>query len=862
MLFSFLVFPFRGGAQVRPIYDNGAAGLGQILKRLQTTASLMHTAAHPDDEDSGMLAYAARRDQARTVYLSLNRGDGGQNVIGEELFEPLGVIRTEELLQARRLDGGEQLFTRVMDYGFSKKREEAARIWGEQLTLGDMVRAIRTFRPMVVVSRFTGTPADGHGQHQLAGYLTPIAFKAAADPKQFPEQIAEGLSTWQAKKFYVSQPFRPDPANPPTLTINTGEFDALIGRSYFEIAMEGRSQHKSQEMGGLELRGRFTSGMRLVETFGKKIESETGMFDGLDTSISGIPSITGDSYTPLYPKLAALQQTAEEALRSYDVYHPSKLIPILAKGYAQAVEAEGSTRNPDSKFLIDQKAREFAKALQMASGVVVDALSSSETIVPGDSVNVAVRVFAPETAAVKVGNVSISTPKGWTSESSPEPFQQETVFRPRRENASHTAFFTVASPRDAKPTEPYWLENPRNKNFTFDWNDKASYNRPFQAPLLTAKVEIEIGGQVIAIDRDVQYRYADDIRGEIRRDVNVVPAVTLNLDQKILIVPTGPKPQKKRIVMSVTNNSVNPVKGSVSLNSNAASELKYTASSPTFELKSRGEKTAITFDVEIPAKSKSEEFEIYGQASVGGTLFSQEMQTIEYPHIQTHRLYSRATTKVNVLDLKVSPVRVGYVMGSGDKVPQAIERLGLGVKMLDEDYLTTGDLSQFDTIVIGIRASQVRPDYVANNGRLIEFVKNGGTMIVQYQQQEFANMNLTPLPAKMEGNIRTVDETAPVKILQPANPVFSFPNKITERDFDNWVQERNLYTLTSWDEKFVPLLETHDEGEKESLGGMLYLPFGKGKYVYSSYSWFRQLPVGNPGAYRIFANMLSLPKAR
>ncbi|MBK8149939.1 MAG: PIG-L family deacetylase [Acidobacteria bacterium] len=861
LLLSFFLFPFVFRAQVRPIYDNGASGLGQILKRLQTTASFMHTAAHPDDEDSGLIAYAARKQQARTVYLSLNRGDGGQNVIGEELFEPLGVIRTEELLQARRLDGGEQLFTRVMDYGFSKKREEAARIWGEQLTLGDMVRAIRKFRPMVIVSRFVGTPADGHGQHQLAGYLTPIAFKAAADPKQFPEHFAEGLTPWQAKKLYVSQSFTNNPSNPPTLVVNTGEYDSLIGRSYFEIAMEGRSQHKSQEMGMLELRGKFTSGMRLLETVGDKVEKETSMFDGLDTSIKGIPSISGDRYDPLFPKLAALQETAELALRSYDIYAPEKLIPILAKGYAQAVEAEGSTRNPDSKFLIRQKEREFAKALQMAAGVVVDALSNSETIVPGDSVNVGVRVFAPENADVKVKDVSLQAPRGWSAESSPEPVQQESGFRPRRETASHAAFFTVVSAKDAKPTEPYWLENPRNKNFTFDWQDAASKNLPFQPALMKAEVKLEIGGQLIAIERDVQYRYSDDIRGEIRRDVSVVPAVTVSLDQKILIAPMSAKLQKKRLVLSVTNNSPNPLKGSVALNSNASKELKYAASSSTFDLKARGEKTAITFDVEIPPAKVAASFEIYAQASVGGAVYSDEMQSIEYPHIQTHRLYSRATTKVNVLDLKVAPVRVGYVTGSGDKVPQAIERLGLNVKLLDEDYLSTGDLSQFDTIVIGIRASQVRPDYVANNGRLIEFVRNGGTMIVQYQQQEFARLNLTPSPAKMESNIRTVDETAPVKILQPMNPVLSYPNKITDRDFDNWVQERNLYTLTAWDDKFTPLLETHDEGEKESLGGMLYAEIGKGRYVYTSYSWFRQLPVGNPGAYRIFANLLSLPKA-
>jgi LmbE family N-acetylglucosaminyl deacetylase len=856
ILLSIINYPLSVKPQVRPIYDHGAAGLGQLLKRLQTTASAMHTGAHPDDEDSGLLAYLARREMARTVYLSLNRGDGGQNVIGEELFEQLGVIRSEELLQARRLDGGEQLFTRVMDYGFSKKREESARIWGEQLALGDMVRAIRMYRPLVIISRFSGTPADGHGQHQLAGYLTPIAFKAAADPKMFPEHFAEGLTPWQAKKLYVGQGFANNPNNQPTVVLNTGEYDSLIGRSYFEIAMEGRSQHKSQEMGLLELRGRFTSGMRLLENLGNKTEKETSVFDGIDTSIKGIAALANDSNSNLTPKLVALQETAELALKSYDIYNPNKLIPILAKGYQQAIEAKGSTRDPDSKRMLRQKADEFAKALQMTAGVVVDALADTETIVAGDSTNVAVRVFAPDKADVKIKSTVLKTPNGWTAETSPEPTQPETGFRPRRETAFQSSFFTVVSAKDAKLTEPYWMENPRHKNFTFEWNDKDSKNLPFQNPLVTAEVKLEIGGQEITVEREVEYRYADDIRGEIRRDLNVVPAVTVGLESNLLIAPASNKAQKHRLVMTVSNNSPREIEGTAKFNLPTGWTLS--PNSGEFALKSKGEKTALAFELTIPANAKPDSYKLTASATVDGKDYDWQMQTIAYPHIQTHRIYSKADVTAQVVDLKVAPVKVGYVAGSGDKVPQAIQRLGLNVTMLDEKLLSTGNLSQFETIVVGIRASQVRPDYVANNGRLHEFVKNGGTLIVQYQQQEFARLNLPPYPAKMDGNIRTVDENAPVKILQPTNPIFNVPNKITDKDFENWVQERNLYTLTSWDEKYIPLLETHDEGENESKGGMLYAEIGKGKYIYTAYSWFRQLPVGNPGAYRIFANMLSL----
>ena len=861
LLFAFIASGIPVKSQVRPVYDMGAIGLGQALKRLQTTASAMHTGAHPDDEDSGLLAYLARKEQARTSYLSLNRGDGGQNVIGEELFESLGTIRTEELLQARRLDGGTQFFTRVMDYGFSKKREEAARIWGEREVLGDMVRAIRLFRPLVIVSRFSGIPSDGHGQHQLAGYLTPIAFKAAADPNEFPEQIKEGLQPWRALKLYVSQSFVPNPQNVPTLTLNTGEYDPVIGRSYFEIAMEGRSQHKTQEMGVLELRGKQSSGLRLLENLAGKTEKESSIFDGIDTTIKGIAGLTNNREEPFAKKLAELQESAETALKTYDPYNPHKLVSILAKGYRQALDAERSTANPASKEMLRQKQSEFAHALLLASGTVVDALSDTDTVVAGDAVNVAVRIFAPDTTVVNVKKAEIDVPEGWAAEKTAEPSAPTTQsFRPRREDSRAAAFFKVTTAADAAPTQPYWLEKPRH-NYTFDWSaPDAAKNRPFQDPLVSAEITLEIGGQEITVKREVQYRYADDIRGELRREINVVPAVTIGMDSNLLIAPVFAKAAKYRLVMTVTNNKSGTIKGSASFDVPAGWTLS--PRSGGFELKQKGDKTALTFDLTIPANVRADAYKLHAKATVDSKVFDQQVQDIAYPHIQTHRIYTRADVTAQVLDLTVAPVRVGYIMGSGDKVPQAIRRLGLNVTMLGEKDLATGDLSQFDTIVVGIRASQVRPDYVANNERLMDFVKNGGTMIVQYQQQEFTRLNLTPYPAKMDTNIRVVDENAPVKILQPKHPVFNFPNKIGDADWLNWVQERDLYTLTEFDPRYTPLLESHDEGEKDSTGGMVYAEVGKGKYIYTAYSWFRQLPAGNPGAYRIFANMLSLPKAK
>jgi LmbE family N-acetylglucosaminyl deacetylase len=567
IIFSFFLFPFSFSAQVRPVYDLGANGLAQMLKRLQTTASAMHTGAHPDDEDSGLLAYLARREMARTSYLSLTRGDGGQNVIGAELFENLGIIRTEELLQARRLDGGQQFFSRAMDFGFSKTRAEAARLWDEKEILGDMVRAIRLFRPLVIISRFAGTHADGHGQHQFAGYLTPLAFKAAADPNQFPEQIKEGLQAWQVKKLYVSQSFSPNNQNAPTLVLNTGEYDTLLGRSYYEIAAEGRSQHKTQEMGVLELRGKHTSGVRLVDTIVSKVERETSVFDGIDTSINGITKLTGETNDAPKNKLDELQKTAKEALEKYEPFAPQKLITVLSKGMRLARETKSLMRNSDAKRLLEQKENEFAQALQMAAGVVVDALSDSEKIVAGDAVKIAVRVFAPENAAVTIKNVSLNVPEGWTTKNSLEPSQPEnTGFRSRRENALHASFFTVAAHANTRPTQPYWLENPR-RNFTFDWKDTDAENLPFQTPLITAEIKLGIAGEEFIIEKLVQYRFADAVRGEIRRDVNIVPPVSIELESNLVIAPVSDKAKTQKLVVSVTNNAPRETKGTLKFDS-------------------------------------------------------------------------------------------------------------------------------------------------------------------------------------------------------------------------------------------------------------------------------------------------------
>lgn len=867
-------------AQVRPIYDLGASGLSQVLQRLQTTASVLHTGAHPDDEDSAFLARTARGDHARVAYLALNRGEGGQNIIGPELFEALGVIRTEELLQARTLDGGEQFFTRAIDYGFSKRREEAAARWTERDVLADMVRVIRMFRPLVIYSRFSGTPADGHGHHQLAGFLTPLAFRAAADPHAFPEQIAEGLRPWQAKKLYRGVGFRPDPANPLSVVVETGIFDAVLGRTYAEIANEGRSQHKTQDMGTIETRGPQQSGLIRLESFVSSGAREASVFEGIDTSVSGLATLAGLPQGALARELATMADAARRALSEYAALEPRTIIPALVDGLratraartaVASVDAPADAR-ADANFLLAFKEREFTDALTRAARVVVDPLADAETVVPGGTVMVTVRTFLQPGTPVTVIGATVRVPAGWAIEASDEQERDDLnpFARMFREKPTTTARHRVTAPADAPLTQPYYLVEPRDGN-KYRWPAGSPKAMPFASPPLVGEVTLQVGGERVAggaltvqmggervvVSKPVEFRFADRVRGELRRQISVVPPVAIGIDSPLLIVPLGSKPHQQRVVIRATSFSTRPVTGSLRLRV-PQGWTSVPAEAP-FTLKTSGDKAAAPFTVTAPASRTAGRVTVEAEAAVGRAVFSSDVQAIAYPHIQTHRIYRPASAAGLVFDLKIAPVHVGYIMGSGDQVYEALRRMGVDATLIDEERLATGDLSSFDTIVVGIRASEARPELVANNGRLLQYVERGGTLIVQYQQNDYVGRGLAPFPAEMAS--RVTDETAPVRILRPDHPLFTFPNRITDADFNGWVQERSLYAFTTFDKRYIPLLEAADSGEPPQRGGEVYARVGKGHYVYTAYAWFRQLPAGVPGAYRMFANLISLPKA-
>ncbi|MCO6512741.1 MAG: PIG-L family deacetylase [Aridibacter famidurans] len=854
VLILFILFiPVPSLSQVRPIYDQGAVGLGQMLKRIGNTKRIMHIGAHPDDEDSDLLAYLARKENARVVYLSLTRGDGGQNVIGPELFEALGVIRTEELLQARTLDGAEQMFTRAFDYGYSKTLEEARRFWDEEKIKCDIVRAIRSFRPQVVNPRFSGTPADGHGQHQFAGYIAPIAVKAAADPNQCPGTGAP----WKVQKLYVGQSFRSNAE--PSLSLNTGLYDHLIGKSYYEIAAYGRSQHKSQEQGGLELRGDRFSGVNLVESSVETPAKETSMFDGVDVSLESLFPKTPGSSSESDEHRAAMEQL-NAMYKDVSLFETPSAVETLLRlraSFMRILSASGGISdviNYNSE--VDDKVHEIDDAIRLASGLQIDALAGAETVTPGESLRVDVNVFYPEAVGISFKKAEINAPGGWVGESIESARSGGGPAR-FRENPREGSSFKLTVPADQELTQPFYLKNPR-EGYVYQWEHDGNWNLPFQPALVTALVTMDLKGTEITFEQPVEYRFAHPTRGELRRNLNVVPALSLDLDQHLLVVPQSAKEEVRKVALNIKSHSSEAQNGKLRLA--VPNDWRVRLSSDKFEIPTKGESISIECEVTIPADTRPGSYRIAAEAETASGKFSKTMNTVAYEHIQTHRYYTDAAANVAVMDLKVGDVKVGYIPGSGDSGPEALRQMGLSVEMLDKKALTSGDLSRFETIVVGIRASETNPAFVANNGRLLDYVRAGGTLIVQYQQFQYQQGNMAPYPVQY--NARVSEEDAAITILEPGHPVFNSPNKITQDDFKGWVQERNLYAFRTFDERYTPLLEAHDTGEPENKGAMVYTELGKGKYMYVSYSFFRQFPAGVPGAYRLFANIVSLGEER
>ncbi len=809
---------------------SGAAEAKLALDRLNVVGSVLMIAAHPDDENTALLAYFARGRKVRTGYLSLTRGEGGQNLIGPEQGDALGVIRTQELLAARRIDGAEQFFTRAIDFGFTKTTQETFEKWGHDKILSDVVWVVRRFRPDVIVLRFTGTPRDGHGQHQVSALLGKEAFTAAADPHRFPEQL-QWVEPWQAKRImwntfaFTRQQEEEAAKLPNQIVVDLGAYDPVLGHSYAEIAGMSRSMHRSQGMGAPERRGSAKNFLALVA--GEPATHD--VFDGIDTTWTRMPGG------------ATIGAVLSEAALSFDMEHPEKTVPALLK--ARKLMAE--LHQP----VVDLKRRELDEAIALCSGLWLDAVADKYAVVPGGSLKISATALNRERIPVDVESVEVDgVAKAATD---------DTHGSPLAFNEPHVSTLNVTVPANESVSQPYWLREPKQGE-TYTVPNQLEIGLPENPPLLHAHFHLRIDAAPLEINRPVMFRYIERSQGELTRSIIVEPAVALQLSEGARMFPNG---SAKSIDLEVRANVPDAV-GRVQIQ--VPAEWKVEPGAEDFRLNGAGQETPVSFQITPPAHDSKSTLE--ARATVGDRTIAVGMQFINYPHIPPQVLFPPARTELVRADVRLAAKTIGYVMGAGDEVPEALRQLGAEVTLLSADDLARCDFSRYDAIVTGVRAYNTRPDLRANQERLLEYVKNGGTMLVQYNVLEGGFVggdpsslaHIGPYPITI-GRDRVTVEEAPVEPIGDS-PLLHKPNQITAQDFHDWVQERGLYFASEWDPHYQPLFETHDPGEKPLRGGTLYTRYGKGVYIFTAFSWFRQLPAGVPGAFRIFANFLSAGK--
>lgn len=887
--------------------DRGAAGLWQSLLKLHTRASLIMVTAHPDDEDGGMLAYESRGQGARAVLLTLNRGESGANVMSNDFFDALGLVRTEELLQAGRYYGVQQYFTTVCDYGFSKTKKEAIDEWTLDRVLASVVRVVRITRPLVVTSVFVGGITDGHGNHQVAGMVAQLAYKLAGDPNAFPDQIKAGLRPWTPLKDYAHVPFSiatpkglydyadhhyypvrfynyiTDQWRPGLLGANVeipeGEYAPLAGLSYRQIARIGLGFQKSQNGGtGIPDAGPMKSPYHRFASRVPAQEHEKSLFDGIDTSLAGIADLAqGQDTGFLKEGLNRINSTVEEAMQQFSAHNPPKIAPQLAEGWkatnALIEQVKSSNLTPESKYDIEHelqvKSAQFNTALAEALELTTQATVAPEhpptgpfaaffgtpasflSAIPGQTFWVKVHMADQGDLPVKVSKIWLRTPQGEEWEVAAQ------GSAPTALAADHGADlrFQVTAPAQAAYTKPYF-SRPTIEQPYYDILDKKYLGKPFMPYPVSAWVRFEYQGVPVEIAEVVQTVERVTGPGTVLNPLIVSPAIAVSISPRAGIVPLSAKSFDVSVV--VHSNVKGPAKGNVRLD--LPSGWSAEPQSASFSTSKDGQDEPVAFRV-IPANLQEIPYTVTAVATYGGREYKEGYHTVGYPGLRPYNLYRASTyhtTGVNVTVAK--DLNVGYVMGSGDNVPQSLESLGIHVHFLTADDLAGGNLNRYNVIILGVRAYAVRDDLIAYNGRLLDYVKHGGVVIAQYETPEFDH-NYGPYPYKMTNDPEEVtDEHSKMVFLDPSNPVFVWPNKITEKDFDGWVEERGSKFMESWDPRYEALLSTHDPNQAPQHGGLLYAKYGSGIYVYCAYAFYRQLPEGVPGAYRIFANLVSLPR--
>ena len=900
-------------AQPLPV-DEGAAALWQSLRKLRTRASLMMIVAHPDDEDGGMLAYESRAEGADTTLLTLNRGEGGQNLMSSDFFDQLGLIRTEELLAADRYYGAHQLFTRVIDFGFSKTLDETLKNWGHDRVLYDCVRAVRLARPLVVTSVYAGNVSDGHGHHQVAGLMTQEVYKAAGDPDVFPDQIAAGLRPWSPLKVYARVPFARvtergiydyatghwEPVRfrnyvtgtwiegipSATVAIPEGTYQPLFGTSHLAVAREGLGQQKSQNGGlGAPLRGPLSSPYHLYASRvpGEETalpEHETDLFQGIDTTLAGIADfLPVANRAPWRTQLNALSATVAEASAAFRAEDPSASAPALARGLAQTealLQALTTSELPpdaayNMRHELEIKRAQFDEALGQALGLNLLATTTNGPANPGTGpfgdlrggdanylttiagqkiyVDVHVADGGPEPISALHTELYAEAAGSWTF--TPEVTAPADLGAGQAEDA----VISTTTPADAALTQPYFAR-PDLEQAYYNLLDPRYLNLPNMPYPLAAEaiytyrgVQAHLHGVVQTTQRLVGF-------GPLLHPLVTAPAISLTLSPGAGIIPLGST--SLELSATVHSNVKGPAAGHVHLE--LPPGWRADPAVADFATAADGEERTLGFHL-TPAALTAAPYRITAVADFDGKQYRQGFQSVGYPGLRPYPYAHDATYRATGVDVKIAPhLKVAYISGTGDDVAQSLGDLGLHVTFLSAADIASADLSRFDAIVLGIRAYAARPELRTANNRLLAYAEAGGVVIVQYQTAEYDH-GYAPYPLSLPGDAeKVVEEDSRVTLLAPDDPLLNWPNRITTADFDGWVEERGHGFLRSWDPPFRALTETHDAGQDPQRGGLVYAPYGQGAYVYLAFAFFREMPSGVPGSFRLMANLLSLGK--